>query len=179
MTNELRVSLGRLTNPYSATNLNALSISTLGYPYGSAYPTASALVPSINSAGARTFPDISQPDLFQQNGTYNSIKTSPSVTDDWSFVYRKHSFKVGGYWARAGNKQGTYGYANGSLSYASGLRTDAITGRTIGSVNPLANFLMGIPADSLKRIPTLLTTCSTTQPLDTSKIIGRLFPGSC
>jgi hypothetical protein len=144
MTNELRVSLGRLTNPYSATNLNALSVSTLGYPYGSAYPAASALVPSINSAGARTFPDISQPDLFQQNGTYNSIKTSPSVTDDWSFVYKKHSFKVGGYWARAGNKQGTYGYANGSLSYASGLRTDAISGRTIGSVNPLANFMMGI-----------------------------------
>ena len=144
MTNELRVSMGRLTNPLAPTNLNALSITSLGYPYGSAYPSASTLVPSINSAGARTFPDISQPDIFQQDGTYNSTKISPSVTDDLSFIYRKHSFKVGGYWARAGNKQGTYGYANGSLSYASGLRTDAITGKTIGSVNPLANFLMGI-----------------------------------
>jgi len=144
MTNELRVSEGRLTNPLAPTNPNALAISTLGYPYGSIYPSASALVPAINSAGARTFPDISQPDIFQQDGTYNTIKTSPSITDDLSFIYKSHSFKVGGYWSRAGNKQGTFGYPNGSLSYGSGLRTDAITRNMIGSVNPLANFLMGV-----------------------------------
>lgn len=144
MTNEVRISMGHLSNPFTATDLNALAISTLGYPYGTAYPNASTLVPSINSAGARTFPDISQPDLFQQGGTYNTIKSSPSVTDDFSFIYKNHSFKIGGYWARAGNKQGTYGSPNGSLSYASGQKTDAITGLTIGSVNPLANFLMGV-----------------------------------
>jgi hypothetical protein len=144
MTNELRVSIGRLTNPFAPTNPNALAIGTVGYPYGTIYPNASKYVPSINSAGARTFPDISQPDIFQQDGTYNSVKSSPSITDDFSFIYKNHSFKVGGYWARAGNKQGTFGYPNGSLSYSSGLRTDAITGQNIGSVNPLANFLMGI-----------------------------------
>jgi hypothetical protein len=144
MTNEVRISSGRLTNPFTVTNPNALATSTLGYPYGTIYSSASKMVPSINSPGARTLPDISQPDIFQQDGTYNTIKSSPSVTDDFSFVYKNHSFKIGGYWARAGNKQGTYGFPNGSLSYASGLKTDAVSGRNIGSVNPLANFLMGV-----------------------------------
>ncbi len=144
ITNELRVATGWLGNPFSATNRQALFASTLGYSYGSIFPTASQMVPSINSPGARTFPDISQPDLFQQGGTFNSQKTSPSVADDVTVVYRSHTFKFGGYWNRAGNKQGTYGYANGALSYGSGLKADAITGRTIGSANPLANFLMGV-----------------------------------
>ncbi|WP_213806685.1 TonB-dependent receptor [Granulicella sp. dw_53] len=147
-TNELRIAAGWLDNPYSAANLKAMYASTLGYPYGSVYSTASLLVPSINSPGARTLPDISQPDIFQQDGTFNSIKKSPSVSDDFTIVYRSHTFKIGGYWSRAANKQGTYGSANGSLSFASGAKTDQITGLTIGTVNPLANFLMGIAGNS-------------------------------
>jgi hypothetical protein len=143
-TNELRISDGWLDNPYSAANLKAMYNSTIGYPYGTVYSTASLVAPAINSPGARTLPDISQPDLFQQGGTYNSIKKSPSVSDDFTFVYKTHTFKTGGFWSRGGNKQGTYGYANGSLSYASGAKSDQITGLSIGTVNPLANFLMGI-----------------------------------
>ncbi len=143
-TNELRIAEGWLDNPYSASNLSAMLKTTLAYPYATPYNTASSLVPAIYSAGDRTLPDISQPDLFQQNGTYNSIKKSPSVTDDFTAVYKTHTFKVGGYWSRAGNKQGTYGYANGALSYGSGVKTDQITGQNIGTANPLANFLMGI-----------------------------------
>ncbi len=108
------------------------------------YSAASLVAPSINSPGPRTLPDISQPDLFQQGGTFNSNKKSPSVSDDFTFTYRSHTFKAGGYWSQAGNKQGTYGYTNGSLSFASGAKTDQITGKTIGTVNPLANFLLGI-----------------------------------
>jgi outer membrane receptor for monomeric catechols len=59
-------------------------------------------------------------------------------------VYKTHTFKVGGFWSRGGNKQGTYGYTNGSLFFASGTKTDQVTGLNIGTVNPLANFLMGI-----------------------------------
>ncbi|SFS13731.1 TonB-dependent Receptor Plug Domain [Granulicella pectinivorans] len=143
-TNEVRVSDGWLDNPYSAANLKAEYNSAIGYPYGTVYSTASLMAPSINSPGARTLPDISQPDLFQQGGTYNSIKKAPSVSDDFTFVYKSHTFKVGGFWSRGGNKQGTYGYTNGSLSYASGVKTDQITGLKIGTVNPLANFLLGI-----------------------------------
>ncbi len=143
-TNEVRVSTGWLDNPYSTTNLKAEYNSTIGYPYGTVYSSASLVAPAINSPGARTLPDISQPDLFQQGGTYNSIKKAPSVSDDFTVVYKTHTFKVGGFWSRGGNKQGTYGYTNGSLSFASGAKTDQITGLNIGTVNPLANFLMGI-----------------------------------
>jgi len=143
-TNEVRVSTGWLDNPYSAANLKAAYNSTIGYPYGTVYSSASLLAPAINSPGARTLPDISQPDLFQQGGTYNSIKKAPSVSDDFTVVYKTHTFKVGGFWSRGGNKQGTYGYTNGSLSFASGAKTDQVTGLNIGTVNPLANFLMGI-----------------------------------
>jgi hypothetical protein len=151
-TNELRVADGWLDNPFAARNLKAMYASTVGYPYGSVFNSASLLVPSINSAGARTLPDISQPDIFQQGGTYNTVKKSPSVSDDFTFVYKSHTFKTGGFWSRSGNKQGTVAYANGSLNFASGAKTDQITGQTIGTVNPLANFLMGIagsqPADT-------------------------------
>ncbi|MBB5319424.1 carboxypeptidase-like regulatory domain-containing protein [Tunturibacter empetritectus] len=143
-TNELRVAVGWLDNPFSASNLKAMEISTLGYPYGSVYNNASQLVPSINSPGARTLPDISQPDLFGNGGVYNTNKKAPSVADDVTFVYRTHTFKMGGYWSRSGNKQETYGSPNGALSFASGAKTDQVTGLTIGTVNPLANFLMGI-----------------------------------
>ncbi|WP_353071742.1 TonB-dependent receptor [Tunturiibacter gelidoferens] len=143
-TNELRVAVGWLDNPFSASNLKAMDISTLGYPYGTVYNNASELVPSINSPGARTLPDISQPDLFGNGGVYNTNKKAPSVADDVTFVYRTHTFKMGGYWSRSGNKQETYGSPNGSLSFASGAKTDQVTGLTIGTVNPLANFLMGI-----------------------------------
>ncbi|QHN05358.1 TonB-dependent receptor [Granulicella sp. WH15] len=143
-TNEVRISTGWLDNPYSASDLKAAYNSTIGYPYGTVYSTASLLAPAINSPGARTLPDISQPDLFQQGGTFNSIKKAPSVSDDFTVVYKSHTFKIGGFWSRGGNKQGTYGYTNGSLSYASGAKTDQLTGLTIGTVNPLANFLLGI-----------------------------------
>jgi hypothetical protein len=143
-TNEVRISDGWLENPFSADNLKAEYNSTIGYPYGTVYSTASLVAPSINSPGARTLPDISQPDIFQQGGTYNAIKKSPSVSDDFTFVYKTHTFKAGGFWSRAGNEQGTYGYANGSLSYASGAKVDQVSGLNIGTVNPLANFLMGI-----------------------------------
>ncbi len=177
-TNELRVAAGWLDNPYTASNLGAMSKSTLGYNYGTIYSTASSLVPSINSDGARTLPDISQPDLFQQGGTYNSIKRSPSVADDFTFVYKRHTFKVGGYWAQAGNKQGTYGYPNGSLSYGSGAKIDQVTGLTIGTVNPLANFLMGISSGftqaSVNPVDDMHYDTGAGYVLDNWKILSRL-----
>jgi hypothetical protein len=145
-TNEVRVSRGWLNNPFSASNLNAMQKATVGYTGSTIYNTASTLVPSINADGDRTLPDISQADLFQQGGTYNTVKSSLNISDDFTAVYRTHTFKVGGYWNRSANKQGTYGYPNGSLSYGGTPLPDQITGVAIGTNNPLANFLMGIAA---------------------------------
>ena len=143
-TNELRVADGWLENPYSAENLKAMEASVLDYQYGTVYNNVSLLVPSINSPGARTLPDISQPDVFGPGNSFITNKKSPSVADDLTIVYRTHTFKMGGFWSHSGNEQGTYGFTNGSLSFASGVKTDAITGNPIGTVNPLANFLMGV-----------------------------------
>jgi len=142
-TNELRISDGWLDNPFTASNLKAMYASTLGYTAGSVYSGASLLVPSIAGDGDRTVPDISQPDIFN-GGVFNTVKKAPSVSDDFTFVWKTHTFKAGGYWSRSGNKQGGYNFPNGELSVASGAKVDSYTGKTIGTANPLANFLMGI-----------------------------------
>jgi hypothetical protein len=143
MTNELRISDGWLDNPFTADNLKAVYASTVGYTAGSVFSNASLLVPSIAGDGDRTVPDISQPDIFN-GGVFNTVKKAPSVSDDFTFVYRTHTFKAGGFWSRSGNKQGGYNYPNGEISVGSGTKVDSYTGLTIGTTNPLANFLMGI-----------------------------------
>ena len=178
-TNELRIAGGWLENPFSAANLNAVSKATIGYPYGTIYSTASTLAPAIASPGGpRSLPDLSQPDLFQQAGAYNSIKKSPSVSDDATIVFRSHSFKFGGYWSQAGNKQGTYGAPNGTLNYASGAKSDQITGKSIGTVNPLANFLMGITSgfsqNNINPIDDMHYTTAAGYVLDNWKVTQRL-----
>ena len=177
-TNEIRIADGWLDNPFSAKNLKAMEATTLGYPYGTAYNGVSLLVPAINSPGPRTLPDISQPDLFGPSNDYPTVKKSPSISDDVTIVYRTHTFKMGGFWSHSGNKQGTYGYTNGSLSFASGAKTDAITGTTIGTVNPLANFLMGITSgfsqNSVNPIDDLRYTTAAGYFLDNWKTTSHL-----
>lgn len=143
LTNELRLAWGWLQNPTTIPDADALSISTLAYPYSSIFPSASNFVPSITSPGARTFPDISQPDIFQ-GGSYTAVKSAPSLSDDATWVKRSHAVKIGFFASSGGNKQGTYGYANGNLNFVSGQLFDAAAGEPIGSKNPLANFLLGI-----------------------------------
>lgn len=143
-TNEIRVARGWTSNPYTAQNLAAIQKSTVGYTYNTIFNAASTIVPSINAAGDRTLPDISQPDLFAQSGSFPSNKTSLTISDDFTAVYRTHTFKVGGYFNRSGNAQGTYGYPNGSFSFGGTPLPDQITGNQIGTNNPLANYLMGI-----------------------------------
>jgi hypothetical protein len=145
-TNEIRVADGWLDNPFTAGNLQALYASTLGYTYGTVYNSASLLAPSILGT-TRAVPDISQTDIFQ-GGAYNTVKKAPSVSDDFTVVYRSHTFKMGGFWSRSGNKQSDLNAPNGLFNFASGAKTDQITGLTIGTGNPFANFLMGIAGPS-------------------------------
>ena len=64
LTNELVAAWGYSSSPYQPTNLKAAYKASIGYPYGTIYNTAALVAPSINSAGAQTFPDLSQPDLW-------------------------------------------------------------------------------------------------------------------
>ncbi|WP_158822693.1 TonB-dependent receptor [Granulicella sp. S156] len=145
LTNEFVAAWGYASSPYTPSDLQAAYKSTLGYGYGTIYSSAAKLAPSINSAGAQTFPDMSQPDLWEDGGSYPSVKANPAFSDNVTKVYKSHTLKFGAYTDLASNRQGTYAYPNGNLSFNSGLQpNEANPTVRIGSLNPVANLAMGV-----------------------------------
>ena len=146
MTNEFVASWGWGNGPQTA-NLGAVQKATLGYPYGTVFKNAGiTMIPSYSSAGNFTFPDFSQPDLFEFGGAWASKKQMPSFADNFTKVWRTHTFKFGGYYEDTGNLQAGYNFANGSLSFGK-LQPDYFgpPSLPIGSaVNPVADFTTGI-----------------------------------
>lgn len=150
LTNEFIFGWGWANEPFSPTNLSAIYRSTIGYPYSVLYNSASQVAPSINSAGAQTFPDISQPAFFNSDGVYPTKKATPSFADNVSAVWRSHTFKFGAFTELVGNEQGNYAWPNGQLNFGSKPLPNQVTGSTvssttqIGSFNPTANLVMGV-----------------------------------
>lgn len=150
LTNEFVFGWGWANEPYAPTNLSAIYKSKLDYPYQTVYNTASPVVPSINAPGAMTFPDISQPALYNAQGQYALKKAVPSFADNVTKVWRTHTFKAGAFTELVGNDQGFWSYANGQLSFASQaypnnvIGTKIASGTEVGSNNPTANLVMGI-----------------------------------
>jgi len=56
---------------------------------------------------------------FELNGNVYAKKTLPSVADNLSKVWRKHTTKFGFYWERTWNEQPGNGTVNGSMAFAS------------------------------------------------------------
>ena len=145
LTNEFVAAWGYASSPYTPSDLQAAYKSTLGYGYGTIYSSAAKLAPSISSAGAQTFPDMSQPDLWEVGGSYPSVKANPAFSDNVTKVCKSHTLKFGAYTDLASNRQATYAYPNGDLSFNSGLQpNEANPAVRIGSLNPVANLAMGI-----------------------------------
>lgn len=150
LTNEFVFGWGWANEPFSPTNLQAIYKSTLGYPYATLYNSASLVAPSINSAGAQTFPDISQPAFYDAAGVYPTLKATPSFADNVSKVWKTHTFKAGGFTELVGNDQGVWSYPNGQLSFGDQAYSNQVIGSTlpsstlIGSTNPTANLVEGI-----------------------------------
>lgn len=145
LTNEFVAAWGYASSPYQPTDLQAAYKSTIGYPYGTIYSSAALVAPSINSAGAQTFPDLSQPDLWEVGGSYPLVKANPAFSDNVTKVYKAHTFKFGAFTELASNRQGTWAFPNGELSFYSGLNPSAANPTVrIGSLNPVANLAMGI-----------------------------------
>jgi len=150
LTNEFVFGWGWANDPYSPTDLKAIYKTTLGYPYATIYNSASLVAPSVNSAGAMTFPDISQPAFYTSAGTYPTKKAIPSFADNVTKVWRAHTFKFGAFTELAGNNQGVYAFPNGQLSFGSQPYANGVTGSTlskstlIGASNPTANLVMGV-----------------------------------
>jgi len=150
LTNEFIFGWGWANEPYSPTDLQAIYKTTLGYPYATVYNSSSPVVPSINSAGAQTFPDISQPAFYNTAGVYPTKKATPSFAENVSKVWRTHTFKAGAFTELVGNDQGTWSYPNGQLNFGNAPAPNGVTGSNvssgtlIGSTNPTANLAMGI-----------------------------------
>jgi hypothetical protein len=145
MTNEFVAAWGYASSPYQPTNLQAAYKTTLGYNDGTIYNSAALVAPSINSAGAQTFPDLSQPDLWEAGGSYPLTKATPSFSDNFTKVYRSHTLKFGAFTELVSNRQGTWSYPNGDLSFNSGLQPNQANPTVrIGSINPVANLAMGV-----------------------------------
>jgi hypothetical protein len=145
LTNEFVAAWAFLDNPITASKIQNAYKSTIGYPYGTVFNNGAKMAPSVNQAGDHTFPDVSQPDLFESGGAFDTRKATPSFSDNLTKVYRSHTFKAGFFTQNVGNLQGTYGYPNGSLWFSSGLLPDVNNPTvSIGSLNPVANLLMGV-----------------------------------
>ena len=103
LTNEFVFGWGWANGPTAPSNLSAMYKTTLGYPYQTIYNSASLVVPSLDSAGAQTFPDISQPAFFNSAGEFPLKKQSPSFADNVTKVWKTHTIKVGGFTELVGN----------------------------------------------------------------------------
>ena len=147
LTNEVIASWGWGNAPLGSPNFKAVTRSALNYPYsGTVFGAGAAMIPSYNSAGAGTFPDFSQADVFEGPGGGQFIvrKETPSLSDNLTKVWRSHTIKAGFFWERSGNYQGNYLFPNGSFSFGS-QNPNIITGQQMGSANnPTANFIMGV-----------------------------------
>ena len=150
LTNEFVFAWGWANAPYKPGDLSSIYKSTLGYSYGTVYNTASSVAPSVASAGAQTFPDISQPAFWDSSNQYASKKATPSFADNITKVWKTHTFKFGAFTELVGNEQGSYEYPNGELNFGNQPYSNHVTGSTlassllIGATNPTANLVMGI-----------------------------------
>ena len=152
LTNEFIGAWGYVNSPLKPVNLNASLSSTIGYNYGT-YFNASKVAPGVSStltgqsnASAQALPDTTMPDVFSLNGgQYATRKQTPSFSDNLTKVYKNHTFKFGVFTELASNDQGSYENPNGSFTIPETSQKDAFDDtKTIGSINPTANFVMGI-----------------------------------
>lgn len=146
MTNEFIASWGWGSGPNTA-DLSQVTKSKLGYTYGSVFKNpAIHMIPSNYSAGNFTFPEFSQPDLFEFGGAWVSKKQMPSFADNLTKLWRTHTFKIGGYYETTGNIQAGFNFANGVFSFGQ-QHPDFFrqSQPAIGSAaNPLSDFVTGI-----------------------------------
>lgn len=148
-TNEFIASWGYGYFPFAPPNPSAAFRTTLGYPTGAGYGTVfnggSKLIPSYSANfQPQTFPDFSNPDIFEPNGTYQVRKEIPGFADNFTKVWGSHTVKIGAFTQNVSNFQGSFSQLNGSINSFDGQAINAITGIMTGSPNnPTANFVMG------------------------------------
>lgn len=143
LTNEFVFAWGYANAPAIPSDPTAAYSSTIGYPYGTIYK-GSLFAPSVNG-GSWGLPDTSMPDVWTPGGgTFPLKKAIPSFSDSVTKVWKQHTFKAGAFTELVSNLQGNFSDLNGAYSFTNSPLVDAVSGKTIGTINPTVNFLMGI-----------------------------------
>jgi hypothetical protein len=151
LTNEMILTWNRSSSPYTPADPTANYRSVINWPYKTVFGGGQndKMLPGVYSAGAQTFPEMSQPDIFGNGGSFPLLKATPSFQDNVSKVYKNHTFKMGFYYTMVGNDQAGFNNPNGTLNFnsidtAARSVTNQVDGAFYGSKNPMANFLMGV-----------------------------------
>lgn len=97
ITNEAFAGMSMVSNRYQSGNQSLLTRQYWNYPYGGIYPTASNQLPQVAtySAGSAILPFAITPDFSY--GPYLSRKFLPSAGDNFSWVIKNHTLKLGVY----------------------------------------------------------------------------------
>ena len=135
--------------PFTEPNPAAALKTTLGYPYGKVFGGKSFNIPAYSSAGGETFPDFSQPSIFDNPpGQYKVVKEAPQFSLTVTKVWGAHTLKFGGFTQTTDNDQSTFSaYLDGNLGFGAGTSPDLVNGGAlnIGSPNnAVSNFVNGV-----------------------------------
>jgi hypothetical protein len=147
MTNELFGALSGARQRYTSGDQDLLSKSQYGYPYKGIYPGATRQLPSIatySTTGASILPFALTPDF--SNGPFLSTKFLPSGGDNFSWVWKQHTFKFGVYLERdTANQTDISANTNGQIAtyYLNGVTACDVSSTFACSENYLADFVTG------------------------------------
>jgi hypothetical protein len=114
MTNEVVVSGAYYYNPYHAQNESVQTATALGYPYAGLVNTGSVQIPQLGYSSGTTVPQYSGPDF--SFGPIYSRKQSLDVGDNYTWVIKSHTLKLGVYGERIANNQVNSEPTQGAIS---------------------------------------------------------------
>jgi len=118
MTNELFLSVAQNTQTFSPGNRTQLTKGYWGYPYGGLYPNGSDQLPQVatySTTGAAILPFALTPDF--SHGNFIAKRFLPSGGDNFSWVIKTHTLKLGVYMERdTGNQTDLSPNTSGQIS---------------------------------------------------------------
>jgi hypothetical protein len=142
-TNELFIGISEVSNSYGSGNSKLMSKAYWNYPYDGIYPGASGDLPQVatySSTGADILPFAITPDY--SHGPFLSVKFLPSGGDNFSWVIKNHTLKLGVYFENdTANQTDLSPTTNGQIStyYLNGFT--GCNGNVAAPANPPPNYV--------------------------------------
>ena len=135
MTNEFVFGYTYIAFPNNYQDPSKIQKSKVGYNYPGYFNTKVDEIPNIAASGS--LPGLANYGGYEVGGARGlyADKWMPSVSDNFSMVWGKHTLKMGFFWEHIRNSQPNNSYTNGNLNFNSG------QSNSLGNV--FADFLIG------------------------------------